>query len=165
MKEKTGSRNEQTLGATSKPPSLSGVICYIWWPPSPFLSRRISPPLCVHVVLCSAAACSLISANKFILDTNYSSTRSGGAVGWSNERQQSPHHRRPPPPPSFLVGAVSDRTTMDLRFPFFSFFSLLGTGLKVASSKGGEKAVKGWEPGRGRWSLGRGDFFFVYIEG
>lgn len=138
-------------------------------PPSPSHPSDLTPPppLCIHVVLCSAAACSLISTNKFILDTNYSSATSGGAVGRSNERQQSPHHRGPPPPPpSFLVGAISDRTTMDLRFLFFPrfFYSLLSTGLKVASSKGGEQGGSGAREGQGALR-GRGDSFFRLYRG
>lgn len=87
------------------------------------------------VVLCSATACSFISTNKFVLDTNYSFTVSA-AVGSANERPQSPHHR------SLFVSSNSDscggggRQTMH---------SLLAAGLKVAPFRGRSGRSKGWE--------------------
>lgn len=48
--------------------------------------------MCSYVALASTTACSPISANKFVLDTNYSFPVSC-AVGQTNERQQSPRHR------------------------------------------------------------------------
>lgn len=48
-------------------------------------------------------------------------------------------------------------------FFFSSFFSLFSTGLKVASSKGGEKGAKSWEPGRGRdVGLQGGEIFYFF---
>lgn len=131
-------------------------------PPSPSHPSDLTPPLCIHVVLCSAAACSLISTNKFILDTNYSSATSGGAVGRSNERQQSPHHRGPPFFPllfSWAPSVTGQQWIFVFFFSSFFFFSLLSTGLKVASSKGGEHEGSGAREGQGALR-GRGDFFF-----
>lgn len=134
-KESQGHEMNRRFQRLPSLPSSSVGICYIWCTDSPPFSLPhppvLTPPhppppthsLCIHVVLCSATACGLISTNKFILDTNYSSATSSSAVGWSNERQQSPHHRGPPFfSPSVLVGHVSDRTTMDLRIlpRFFS---------------------------------------------
>ena len=44
------------------------------------------------VVICCTAVRTLISTNKFVLDTNDSFVVST-AVGYTNERQQSPHRR------------------------------------------------------------------------
>lgn len=88
--------------------------------------------LCSHVVLASSTACSLISTNKFVPDTNYSFAISSAAA-YTNERQQSPHHQ------GLFVSTNSDRCggrsekTMD---------PLQAAGLKVASSKKGEGGVK-----------------------
>lgn len=89
--------------------------------------------VCSHVVLASTTACSLISTNKFVPDTNYSFTVSSAAA-YTNERQQSPHHQ------GLFVSTNSDRCggrsekkTMD---------PLQAAGLKVASSKKGEGGVK-----------------------
>lgn len=46
-----------------------------------------------RVMLARATACSLISTNKFVLNTNYSSAVSRCVAGQTNERPQSPHQR------------------------------------------------------------------------
>lgn len=76
----------------SQPTYLSASSSYIWSLCS----------VCSHVLPASTTACSLISTNKFVLDTNYSFAVSG-AVGQTNERQQSPHHR------GLFVSRNSDR--------------------------------------------------------
>lgn len=55
---------------------------------------------------------------------------------------------------------------MDLRFLFFLvfFYSLFSTGLKVASSKGGEQGGSGAREGQGALR-GRGDSFFCLYRG
>lgn len=124
----------------SQPTYLSTGSSYIW-----SLSSA-----CSRVLHTRAAACSPISASKFVLDTNYSFTVSR-AVGWTNERPQSPRHRS--------LFCNSDRCggrgreTMD---------PLLAAGLKVASSKG-EGRSRGWKESSGV-SIQRG-FLFVFIEG
>lgn len=89
------------------------------------------------LVLCSTTACSFISTNKFVLDTNYSFTVSP-AVGSANERRQSRHHC------SLFVSSVTGvggggRQTMH---------SLLAVGLKVAPFGGGSGRSKGWDTKR-----------------
>lgn len=90
------------------------------------------------VVLCSTTACSFISTNKFVLDTNYSCTAST-AVGSANERQQSPLHR------SLFVSSNSDRCGGGGRQ---TMHPLLAAGLKVASFKGRSGRSKGREAKR-----------------
>lgn len=159
------------LGPTSEPPSLSGGSCYICCPPPaafPFPPFPISPPppLCIHVVLCSAAACSLISTNKFILDTNYSSATSGGAVGRSNERQQSPHHRGPPFPPHLLFSWAPSVTGQQWIFVFFfsSFFLFPPQHWVKGGFFKGRRTRRVRSQGGARCSPGKGRFFFSSIS-
>lgn len=123
----SGSRNEQTLRATSQPPSLSGGICYIWWSPSPFLSRLVSPPPCASMLCFVAPQLAALLAPTNLFSTLITA-RQQAAVQWAGQMKGSnlPITGGLPPAPtttSFLVGVISDRTTMDLRFLFFSFFS------------------------------------------
>lgn len=96
------------------------------------------------VVLCSTTACSFISTNKFVLDTNYSCTAST-AVGSANERRQSPHHR------SLFVSSNSDRCGGGGRQ---TMHPLLAAGLKVAPIKGRSGRSKGREAKRCEVTLG-----------
>lgn len=123
-----------------QPTYLSASSSYIW-------SLR---SVCSHVMLASTTACSLISTNKFVPDTNYSFTVSG-AVGSTNERQQSPHHR------GLFVSTSSDRCvgrgrkTMD---------PLLAAGLKVEPSKEGKGGVKDMR--EEEWGRPEGISFCLY---
>lgn len=74
--------HQQTARLTSQPTHLSSSSKCIWSPCSVW-----SP-----VVICCATVRTLISTNKFVLDTNDSFAVSG-TVGYTNERQQSPHCR------------------------------------------------------------------------
>lgn len=161
----SGSRNARANRCWDRLPSLpplSGGSCYIWCPPPtpPSHPSDLTPPLSIHVVLCSAAACSLISTNKFILDTNYSSATSGGAVGRSNERQQSPHHRGPPFFPLLFSWAPS---VTGQQWIFVFFFSLVFLFPPQHWVKGGffkgRRTRRVRSQGGARCSPGKGRFF------
>lgn len=98
-------------------------------PPLPTLP--ISPPLCASM-LCFVApqlAALLAPTNLFL---TLITARQQAAVQWAGQMKGS---NLPITggllfsPPSFLVGAISDRTTMDLRFLFFLVFFIPSSAL------------------------------------
>lgn len=108
----TSCRRSREPQANSSARSLSDRL------PIYFMQQDLHLVPLLLVALCSSTACSFISTNKFVLDTNYCFTVSV-AVGSANERRQSPHHR------SLFLSSNSDRCGGGRR-QTMHFFWLLG---------------------------------------
>lgn len=126
-------------------------------PPHPTLP--ISPPLRASM-LCFVApqlAALLAPTNLFL---TLITARQQAAVQWAGQMKGSnlPITGGLLFPPLLFSWAPSV-TGQQWIFVFFFFYSLLSTGLKVASSKGGEQGGSGAREGQGALR-GRGDSFF-----